>query len=104
MAVLWFWIFNPEVGLANAILTSLGLPRLQWIWSPVTSKPSFILMGLWSVGNTMVIFLAGLQGIPQTLYEVAEIERPPNAERFRPVADEPVEELDVDRDPESIGS
>ena len=85
MAVLWFWIFNPEIGLANAILTTLGLPRLQWIWSPVTSKPSFILMGLWSVGNTMVIFLAGLQGIPQTLYEVAEIDGANWWQRFRVV-------------------
>jgi len=85
MAVLWFWIFNPDIGLANSLLSFLGLPRLQWIWSPTTSKPSFILMGLWSVGNTMVIFLAGLQGISQTLYEVAEIDGANWWQKFRAV-------------------
>lgn len=84
-AVLWFWILNPEVGLANALLRQLGLPTSQWIWHPSTSKPSFILMGLWGVGNTMVIFLAGLQGIPQTLYEVAELDGANWWQRFRAV-------------------
>jgi multiple sugar transport system permease protein len=73
-AVLWLWILNPEVGLANSLLRLLGLPELQWLWSPVTSKPSFILMSLWGVGNSMVIFLAGLQSIPTSLYDAAEID------------------------------
>jgi multiple sugar transport system permease protein len=73
-AVLWLWILNPEVGLANSLLRLVGLPELQWLWSPVTSKPSFILMSLWGVGNAMVIFLAGLQGIPASLYDAAEID------------------------------
>ncbi|MCS7222576.1 MAG: sugar ABC transporter permease [Anaerolineae bacterium] len=84
-AVLWFWILNPEVGLANALLRMLGLPELQWLWHPATAKPSFILMGLWGTGNTMVIFLAGLQGIPQSLYEAAEIDGANGWQRFRSV-------------------
>lgn len=84
-AVLWFWILNPEVGLANALLRMLGLPELQWLWHPATAKPSFILMGLWGTGNTMVIFLAGLQGIPQSLYEAAEIDGANGWQRFRAV-------------------
>ncbi len=84
-AVLWMWILNPDVGLANALLRFLGLPELQWLWHPATSKPSFILMGLWSTGNTMVIFLAGLQGIPQSLYEAAEIDGANWWQRFRAV-------------------
>ncbi|GAB4521354.1 MAG: sugar ABC transporter permease [Anaerolineae bacterium] len=84
-AVLWMWILNPEVGLANALLRALGLPELQWLWHPSTSKPSFILMGLWSTGNTMVIFLAGLQGVPQSLYEAAEIDGANWWQRFRSV-------------------
>jgi multiple sugar transport system permease protein len=84
-AVLWFWILNPDIGLANQLLRLLGLPESQWIWHPVSSKPSFILMGLWGIGNTMVIFLAGLQGIPQSLYEVAEIDGANWWHRFRAV-------------------
>ena len=84
-ALLWLWIFNPDVGLANALLQRLGLPESQWLFSPSSSKPTFILMGLWGVGNTMVIFLAGLQGIPQTLYEVAEIDGANWWQRFRAV-------------------
>jgi multiple sugar transport system permease protein len=84
-AVLWLWILNPDVGLANALLRRLGLPESQWIWSPVTSKPSFILISLWATGNTMVIFLAGLQGIPTTLYDAAEIDGANGWQRFRAV-------------------
>lgn len=75
MAIVWFWILNPEVGLANALLRRLGLPPSQWIWSPKTSKSTFVLMQMWGAGgNTMVIFLAGLQNIPQSLYEAAQID------------------------------
>ncbi len=84
-AVLWMWILNPDVGLANALLRALGLPESQWLWHPATSKPSFILMGLWSTGNTMVIFLAGLQGVPQSLYEAAEIDGASWWQQFRSV-------------------
>lgn len=75
MAIVWFWILNPEVGLANTFLKAIGLPPSQWIWDAKTSKSTFVLMGLWSAGgNTMVIFLAGLQNIPQSLYEAAQID------------------------------
>lgn len=84
-AVLWMWILNPEVGLANSLLRLVGLPELQWLWDPATSKPAFILISLWGVGNSMVIFLAGLQGIPQTLYEAAEIDGANWLQRFRAV-------------------
>lgn len=84
-AVLWMWILNPEVGLANGLLRLVGLPQLQWLWHPDTSKPSFILMSLWGIGNTMVIFLAGLQSIPISLYEVAEIDGANWWQRFRAV-------------------
>lgn len=84
-SVLWLWMLNPDIGLANMLLRWLGLPTSQWLYSPASSKPTFILMGLWGVGNTMVIFLAGLQGIPQTLYEVAEIDGANWWQRFRSV-------------------
>lgn len=81
--VLWFWIFNPQVGLANELLRLLHLPQSQWIYAPATAKPSLIFMQLWATGNTMVIFLAGLQGIPQTLYEAAMIDGAGWWRRFR---------------------
>lgn len=84
-AVLWFWVFNPEVGLANALLKLLGLPESQWIWAASSAKPSFILMSLWGVGNPMVIFLAGLQGIPRSLYDAAEIDGAGLWQSFRAV-------------------
>jgi multiple sugar transport system permease protein len=84
-SVLWFWILNPDIGLANSLLRMLGLPESQWIWDPATSKPSFILMSLWGIGNTMVIFLAGLQGIPQSLYDAAEMDGANAWHRFRAV-------------------
>ena len=82
-AVLWFWILNPEIGLANSLLRMLGLPRLLWIYDPEQAKPTFVLMSLWGGGNTMIVFLAGLQGIPQSLYEVAAIDGARWWQRFR---------------------
>jgi multiple sugar transport system permease protein len=84
-AILWLWIYNPTRGLANIILSALHLPTSQWIFSPVTSKISLVIMGLWGVGNTMIIFLAGLQGIPLSLYEAAEIDGANWWQRFRHV-------------------
>src|SRR5439155_21720936 len=73
-AILWLWLMNPQIGLFNMGLLALGLPRLQWLWDPALWKPSLILISLWTTGNVMVIFLAGLQGVPQGLYEAAEID------------------------------
>jgi multiple sugar transport system permease protein len=84
-AVLWFYILNPEAGLANAALSRLGLPESQWLFDADSSKPTFIFMGLWGVGNTMVIFLAGLQGVPSSLYDAAHIDGANAWQRFRVV-------------------
>jgi multiple sugar transport system permease protein len=84
-AVLWFYILNPDAGLANILLKRLGLPQSEWLFSPDTAKPTFILMGLWGIGNTMVIFLAGLQGVPQSLYDAALIDGAGAFQRFRVV-------------------
>lgn len=84
-AILWLWIFNPTRGLANTLLNMLHLPTSLWIFSPVTSKMSLVIMGLWAGGNTMIIFLAGLQGVPLSLYEAAEIDGASWWDRFRHV-------------------
>ncbi|WP_231979465.1 carbohydrate ABC transporter permease [Tessaracoccus coleopterorum] len=73
-AVLWIWIFNPDFGLLNTLLRSAGLPESQWIYAEETAVPSLILMSVWGFGNGMVIFLAGLQGVPRQLYEAVGID------------------------------
>ena len=73
-SVLWIWLFNPDFGLLNAILRPLGFPKIQWIYGSDSVIPSFILMSLWDVGPMMIIFLAGLQGVPRQLYEAVEID------------------------------
>jgi multiple sugar transport system permease protein len=73
-AILWFFIFSPTYGLANAALALFGIPAQKWLWDVNLVKPSLVLMAVWGLGNGMIIFLAGLQGIPDSLYEAAEID------------------------------
>jgi multiple sugar transport system permease protein len=82
-AFLWMWIFNPDFGLANGVLDLFGLPRSLWIWDPDLAKPALILMGLWAIGPRMVILLAGLQGVPDSLYEAASVDGAGPWHRFR---------------------
>jgi len=79
-SVLWAWILNSEFGLLNAGLRAIGLPKILWLQKPEWALPALILMSLWGLGGSMVIYLAGLQGIPQVYYEAAEID---GAGRFR---------------------
>jgi multiple sugar transport system permease protein len=78
VAVLWKWIFNADSGLLNYMISLLsGIPMSdcpKWLASEVWSKPALVIMSLWGVGGAMIIYLAGLQGIPITLYEAAEID------------------------------
>jgi len=80
--LLWMWIFNPDFGLLNYFLNLLGLPGRRWLFDPVWAKPALIIMSLWGFGNQMVIFLAGLQGIPAELYEAAAIDGAGRWQRF----------------------
>ena len=74
-SMMWLWLYQPQAGLLNAILQSLGLPRLGWLSDPRLAMPSVILMAVWQgAGWSMVIYLAGLQGIPESLYEAARID------------------------------
>ena len=77
-AILWVWILNPEMGLVNSLLRIAGVADPpNWLQSSswlLGSKSAIILMGLWSAGSGMIIWLAGLKGIPQHLYEAAEID------------------------------
>lgn len=72
--VLWNFVFNTDFGLANALLRALGLRKILWLQDPEWVMPALIVMSLWGLGGGVVIYLAGLQGIPETLYEAAEID------------------------------
>jgi multiple sugar transport system permease protein len=75
-AVLWKWILQPEVGLVNYGLWQVGIRGPGWLGSVDWAIPALMIMALWrgAGGNSMMIFLAGLQGIPQELYEAASID------------------------------
>jgi multiple sugar transport system permease protein len=84
-SILWFFIFSPTYGLANAVLGYVGLPEQAWLWDVNLVKPSLVIMAVWAFGGAMIIFLAGLQGIPETLYEAAAIDGASGWQRFRHV-------------------
>lgn len=73
-AVIWLQIFHTEYGILNGFLGNFGIQPIKWLWDPDLAKPSLILMSMWGIGPQLVIFLAGLQGIPEVLYEAAKID------------------------------
>ncbi|MDQ3612887.1 MAG: sugar ABC transporter permease [Chloroflexota bacterium] len=73
-ALLWFFIFSPTQGLANAAIGLFGIPPQTWLWDIDLVKPALIAVAVWAFGTAMIIFLAGLQDIPQSLYEAAELD------------------------------
>ena len=74
-AILWKWILTPDLGLLNYYLEKFfGIKGPTWFYSEEWAIPAFVLINLWTVGYTMIIYLAGLQSIPQALYEAAEID------------------------------
>jgi multiple sugar transport system permease protein len=83
--ILWMWMFSPNQGLFNMVLTTFGLPKLNWLFDSSLSKPSLIVMSLWTIGNVVIIFLAGLQSIPKGLYEAAQIDGAGAWAQFRTV-------------------
>ena len=83
-SILWLWMFSPDFGLFNYLLTQLGVhdPPL-WLSSTRWALPALVIMSLWNVGAPMLIYLAGLQGIPTELYEAAQIDGANAVNRFR---------------------
>lgn len=75
ISVVWIWLYEPTYGLLNAALEAVGLPPLRWLSDPTWAMPGIVLMMVWkSAGYFMVIYLAGLKGIPTPLYEAAAID------------------------------
>lgn len=75
VAMVWKWIFNEKVGILNGLMNFLGLPSQQWLTSKGVAPYAVMVVGIWmTVGYNMIILLAGIQGIPKTYYEAAEID------------------------------
>jgi multiple sugar transport system permease protein len=73
-SIIWMWLLNPDFGLINYGLNLLGIKGPLWMADSAWAKPALVIMSLWGVGGNMIIYLAGLQGIPRQLYEAAEID------------------------------
>jgi multiple sugar transport system permease protein len=85
-AMLWLWLLNAKLGLINIFLRNIGIDDPpDWLTSAAWVKPALVMMSLWSVGNTVVIYLAGLQDVPRELYEAAELDGAGVAQQLRHV-------------------
>ena len=94
-SVLWVWVFNSEYGylnwalrpLCDAVNRILGLHAAppNWLQSPTWAKPALVIMSVWGVGGTMVLYLAALQDVPRTLYEVADLDGASSWQKVRHV-------------------
>lgn len=71
---LWKFVYDPQVGLANQVLSWFGIPPVRWLSNPATAMPSVVIMMLWGVGSTMIILLAALQAVPEEIYEAARVD------------------------------
>ena len=83
VSLIWKWMYEPRVGIVNAALGAFGIAGPNWLADPFWAMPALIILGLWKgFGYNMVLFLAGLQGIPSTLYEAAMIDGANAWQRF----------------------
>ncbi|AZS16983.1 carbohydrate ABC transporter permease [Paenibacillus lutimineralis] len=73
-SMMWVMIFNPEYGILNEALGWFGIQGPAWLQDPNYALGALIVMGLWGVGNTIIIYLSGLQGVPEDLYEAGELD------------------------------
>jgi multiple sugar transport system permease protein len=80
--VVWLWMLNPTAGLINTMLAQVGVTGPRWLLDPRWALTALLLMSFWGWGRTMVIFLAGLQAIPDEIYEAAAMDGAGNLRRF----------------------
>src|SRR5690606_3334635 len=73
-AIVWLWLFNGQYGILNVILRWFGIAPIGWLTDPNWTKPALIFMGLWFGGNTILVYLAGLQDVPEEMLEAAELD------------------------------
>lgn len=83
ISIVWRFIYHPRFGILNYILHIIGVRPIDWLGDPVWAMPAIIIMAVWkNFGYNMIIFIAGLQNIPQSLYEAASIEGASSLQRF----------------------
>jgi len=86
VAVVWRYVYQPRFGLLNYCLSAVGVGPIDWLGDPAWAMPAIILMAVWkNFGFNMVIFIAGLQSIPDRLYEAASIDGARGWQQFRGV-------------------
>ncbi len=75
VSMVWLWMYEPSHGVLNVLLDGLGLPKIKWLYDTRYALLSIVIMSVWKfIGYNMVIYLAGLQGIPKDLYESASVD------------------------------
>jgi multiple sugar transport system permease protein len=74
VAIVWLWMFNPEFGVFNNLLEKIGIEGPKWVFDENWALPSLVIMSLWNVGGSIVIYLAALQNVSTELYEAAQID------------------------------
>lgn len=82
VSMLWYFIFQNNYGLLNTALRAIGIEGPNWLTDPKTAKIALIIMNCWNAGGSMIIYLAGLQGIPRNYYEAAELDGAGSARKF----------------------
>jgi len=80
--VLWVWLFEPDRGLINNVLSWLGIKGPRWLSDPNTALYALVIMSLWGMGSSLMIYIAGLKNIPEQLYEAAELDGARRFSRF----------------------
>ncbi len=86
VSVVWMWIYHPDVGLMNYVLGLFHIPAIRWLNDPAWAMPALIILSIWKgMGYNVIIYLAGLQNIPQHLYEAAQIDGANRWQLFRNV-------------------
>lgn len=80
--VLWVLVLSPEYGLINSLLKNIGIQGPNWLGDPKIALYSLVMMSLWGVGSSMLIYLAGLQGISSELYDAAKVDGANDAQQF----------------------
>jgi multiple sugar transport system permease protein len=83
VAMLWRWLFNAQFGMVNILLGKIGIRGPMWLTDERWALAAIIIASFWGLGGAMLIYLAGLQGIPSELYEAAEIDGATEQAKFR---------------------
>jgi ABC-type sugar transport system permease subunit len=83
VSMIWYWMYEPSHGMINKVLGLFNIPSVRWLFDVRSALPAIIIMSIWKlVGYYMVIYLAGLQSIPQYLYEAATVDGARSVQKF----------------------